>query len=80
MLTCPFVHLILQSKGQKAPKSGSFKNEAIPEVKPLLPTERTAFRFPPVAVDAVSLKTPPILAQKPLSGILDLCSVCRRPR
>jgi hypothetical protein len=31
MLTCPFVHLILQSKGQKVPKSGSFKNEGIPE-------------------------------------------------
>src|ERR1019366_3828712 len=32
MLTCPFVHLILQSKGQKVPKSGSFKNEGIPEL------------------------------------------------
>jgi hypothetical protein len=36
-----------------------------------LPTKRTAFRFLPDAVDAVSLKTPPILAQKPLSVILD---------
>ena len=29
MLTCPLVHLILQSKGQKVPKSGSFKNEIL---------------------------------------------------
>ena len=41
MLTCPFVHLILQSKGQKVPKSGSFKNEGIPEHHD---------RFPPTAM------------------------------
>lgn len=28
---CPFAHLILWSKGQKAPKSGRFKNDGIPE-------------------------------------------------
>jgi glycosyltransferase involved in cell wall biosynthesis len=32
MPSCPFVHLILKSKGQKVPKSGSFKNEGIHEV------------------------------------------------
>ena len=31
MPSCPFVHLILQPKGQKAPKSGPFKNEGISE-------------------------------------------------
>jgi exopolysaccharide biosynthesis polyprenyl glycosylphosphotransferase len=31
MPSCPFVHLILKSKGQKVPKSGSFKNEGIHE-------------------------------------------------
>ena len=31
MPRCPFVHLILLSKGQKAPKSGPFKNEGIHE-------------------------------------------------
>ena len=32
MPSCPFVHQSLQSKGQKVPKSGAFKNEGIPEV------------------------------------------------
>jgi hypothetical protein len=32
MPSCPFVQLILQSNGQKAPKSGAFKNEGIHEV------------------------------------------------
>jgi hypothetical protein len=31
MPRCPFVQLILQSNGQKAPKSGAFKNEGIHE-------------------------------------------------
>ena len=31
MPSCPFVHQSLQSKGQKVPKSGAFKNEGIPE-------------------------------------------------
>ena len=32
MPSCPFGHLILQSKGQKVPKLGSFKNEGIHEL------------------------------------------------
>jgi hypothetical protein len=32
MPSCPFVHQILQSKGQKVPKSRAFKNEGIPEL------------------------------------------------
>jgi predicted RecA/RadA family phage recombinase len=32
MPSCFFVHQILQSKGQKAPKSGAFKNEGIHEL------------------------------------------------
>ena len=31
MPSCPFVHQSLQSKGQKVPKSGAFKNEGIHE-------------------------------------------------
>ena len=31
MPNCPFVHQILQSNGQKVPKSGAFRNEGIPE-------------------------------------------------
>jgi hypothetical protein len=34
MPSCPFVHLTLQSKGQKVPKSGGFKNEGIHEGHP----------------------------------------------
>ena len=31
MPSCPFVHQIHQSKGQKVPKSGAFKNEGVHE-------------------------------------------------
>jgi len=31
MPSCPFVHRIHQSKGEKVPKSGAFKNEGIHE-------------------------------------------------
>ena len=34
MPSCPFVHQILHSKGQKVPKSGAFKNEGIHEGGP----------------------------------------------
>jgi hypothetical protein len=36
MPSCPFVHRVHQSKGEKVPKSGGFKNEGIPEKERLI--------------------------------------------
>jgi len=47
MPSCPFVHQILHSKGQKVPKSGAFKNEGIHELSNgFVQTDRSARQAP----------------------------------
>jgi len=60
MPSCPFVQLILQSKGQKVPKSGSFKNEGIHELINMILSKKRFWKEMMIILAVALLK--PIIA------------------